>query len=372
MATFDPTSLIPAEEENQASLIASIGAGVATGLIRIPEGAASLFANIYDVTHDTETALDVEKWFDDNIYNKLGNIDEKAEATTAGKITAALVNIGIPGGLAFRFGSKAASGALKAVKNGKYFTLNNPTLAKAGQKALELNTKGKTARFIAGATAGGTAEGVFVADVEDFGTLGDLLGGPTALSDESAQGGREQATRNILNRVKFGTEGALLTGVLGGTGALIKTVATRGKELKYSRSLTDRFLNKTAQAFRPRGDNPEQFFLTKGEQLGKKSADLNRAVELSRNVDRDIDRMFPFLKRNFSKSTKAEKGQILDDLEGVLFSGRPGFDKAGRVTMGEMDTGMIKRIGENMLKKGAKPAQVEGVFTNLGMTRGKW
>ena len=63
--------LTPPEEENQASLIASIGAGVATGLIRIPEGAASLFANIYDVTHDTETALDVEKWFDDNIYNKL-------------------------------------------------------------------------------------------------------------------------------------------------------------------------------------------------------------------------------------------------------------------------------------------------------------
>ena len=318
LSIYKPEKLIPEEEESRPSLIASIGAGVATGLIRIPEGAASLFASICDVTHDTETALDVEKWFDDNIYNKLGDIDEKAEATTAGKITAALVNIGIPGGLAFRFGSKAASGALKAVKDGKYFTLNNPALAKAGQDAIKLNTKGKTARFIAGATAGGTAEGVFVADVEDFGTLGDLLGGPTALSDESAQGGREQATRNILNRVKFGTEGALLTGVLGGTGSLIKTVATRGKELKYSRSLKDRILNRMASGFRPRGDTPEQFFLTKGEQLGKKSADLNRAVELSRNVDRvffveNDKNAIKILRKNINKFNLNKKTKIIVD-----------------------------------------------------------
>jgi hypothetical protein len=52
---------------------------------------------------------------------------------------------------------------------------------------------------------------------------------------------------------------------------------------------------------------PEQFFLTKGEQTGKRAADLNRAVQLSRAVDRDVDRMFPAMKRMFSKSTKAKK-----------------------------------------------------------------
>ena len=86
MATFDPASLIPAEEENQVSLMSSIGAGIATGLIKIPEGAASLYANIYDLTNDTNTAADVENWFDENIYKKLGNLDEKAQATTAGKL----------------------------------------------------------------------------------------------------------------------------------------------------------------------------------------------------------------------------------------------------------------------------------------------
>ena len=85
MADFDPTKLNSAEENNDPSIIGAVAAGIATGLIRIPEGAASLFASIYDITNDTDTAQGVEEWFDKNIYNKLGDIDEKAEATTAGR-----------------------------------------------------------------------------------------------------------------------------------------------------------------------------------------------------------------------------------------------------------------------------------------------
>jgi len=370
--SYDPTRLAPAEEENDPSIIGSVAAGIATGLIRIPEGAASLFASIYDLTNDTDTATEVEEWFDKNIYNKLGDIDEKAESTTAGKITAALVNIGLPGGLAFKAGTKMANVAIKNAKVGKYFTLNNKTLADAAQKAIKLNKKGKVFKFGAGAVTGGVAEGVFVGDVEEFGSIGDLLGGPTALDRESSTGGSDQAAREVLNRIKFGTEGALLTGVIGGTGNLIKRLATRGKELKYSRSLTDRILNKAASAFRPRGDLPEQFFLTKGEQMGKRSADLNRAVELSRAVDRDVDRMFPAIKRMFSRSTRAEKDKILGDLEEVMFSGRAGMDKANRVTMGQMDTNMIETIAGGMLRKGAKPEHIENIFQNIGMMRKKW
>ena len=371
-SSYDPTKLNTAEEENQTSLMASIGAGIATGLIKIPEGAASLYANIYDLTNDTDTALEVEKWFDDNVYKKLGNIEEKAEATTAGKITSALVNIGIPGGIAFRYGTKAANWAIKSANKGKYFTLNNPTLAKAGQKALELNKKGKAARFAAGAVAGGVAEGVFVADVEDFGTIGDLLGGPTELDDLSLKEGKDRAARSILNRVKFGTEGALLTGVIGGTGAAIKKVATRGKALKYSNSWGDRILNSLAHRFRPRGDIPEEAFLTKREQIGKRSKDLTRAVSLSRAVDRDIDRIFPNIKSTFNKTTRAEKELLYKDLEDVLFSGKAGVDDAGRVTMGEMDANLIQNISKKLLNNGANPEHVGNIFQNIGLVRKKW
>ena len=85
-------------------------------------------------------------------------------------------------------------------------------MVKAADKALELTAKGKGRAFMAGALGGGIAEGVFIGDVDQAGTFGDLIGGPTKIdrSDTSPD-----ASREILNRIKFGTEGALFTGILG-------------------------------------------------------------------------------------------------------------------------------------------------------------
>ena len=63
---YNPQKLTSPEEENDPSIIGSVAAGIATGLIRIPEGAASLFASLYDLTNDTKTAEEVENWFDKN------------------------------------------------------------------------------------------------------------------------------------------------------------------------------------------------------------------------------------------------------------------------------------------------------------------
>ena len=82
--------------------------------------------------------------------------------------------------------------------------------------------------------------------------------------------------------------------------------------------------------------------------------------------------MFPALKRMFSKSTRAEKDKILGDLEDVMFSGTPGIDAAGRATMGELDMGLVKTIGEKMLNKGGKPEHIQNIFTNIGLMRKKW
>ena len=102
-----------------------------------------------------------------------------------------------------------------AGRNNKYVKLNNTGLVGAADEALELTTKGKGRQFIAGALGGGAAEGVFVGDAEAIGTFGDLLGGPTAIDRSQTD---PDATREILNRIKFGTEGALFTGILSGTG----------------------------------------------------------------------------------------------------------------------------------------------------------
>ena len=120
-----------------------------------------------------------------------------------------------------------AKQAMLASKTGKYLKLNTPTLKEGVKKAAELNAKGKTNQFFAGSVGGGLAEGVFIGDVEKAGSFGDLIGGPT----EIRRGDDADAVRDLLNRVKFGTEGALFTGILGGIGKGIKKVTSRTEKL---------------------------------------------------------------------------------------------------------------------------------------------
>ena len=54
---------------------------------------------------------------------------------------------------------------------------------------------------------------------------------------------------------------------------------------------------------------------------------MNRAYELSRAVDKDIDRIFPNIKSTFNKTTRAEKFKLYEDLDGLLFSGNSGMIK---------------------------------------------
>ena len=84
-------------------------------------------------------------------------------ATGIGKITELIVNIGVPGGLVKIFLKQSM-----LVKQGRTRVYNKFQVEKAR-------------RFVQGAGAAGVAEGIFVGDVEDAGTFGDLIGGPTEL-----------------------------------------------------------------------------------------------------------------------------------------------------------------------------------------------
>ena len=156
------------KKEEEVGFIESALAGVATGLWNIPKSVFSLGATVLDLVGDTNTARDVEKWFDD-----VNPWDDEAEARTVGRITQALAQIAIPATYGFKAGSAAARAwqtrnatslaqkALAAKKNGKYFSL-----ARAGEKIM--GTPGK-ASITGGVIGGGLADAV-VAD-EDIGTV---------------------------------------------------------------------------------------------------------------------------------------------------------------------------------------------------------
>jgi len=322
---------------NRIGTIESMLSGVASGLIAIPKGFFSLGASLMDLGVNSGKAAAVEQWFDD-----LTDFDEKAEATAAGKITELIVNIGIPGGIAFKTGAKLAKNAMLTAKNGKYVKLNNKSLVGAADEALELTAKGKGRQFIAGALAGGVGEGVFVGDAEKVGTFGDLIGGPTEINRSSTD---PDATREILNRIKFGTEGALFTGILSGTGKVIKKITDRNKRLDVENSALDRWIDKVAQGFRARSGKTQEFFDIERGSIGAQAADTTAARNLSRDLEIDIDKLFPFFRNIGNKQTAKQKDEFLKDLNEALLSGEAKLSDEGIATFGEMPRRIVDKDG---------------------------
>ena len=330
--------ITPAEEDSKISVIESILAGIGSGLIAIPKGIVSLGAELMDLGADTNKAAEVEKWFDD-----LTEWDEKAEATAAGKIAEVLVNVGIPGTIGFKVGSALANKAFQGKKLGKYFKISDDAakqLAKTSKNAELLNTKGRTSRFIAGAVSGGISEGIFIGDVEKTGSLGDLLGGPTAIDREDPN----DPARSIINRIKFGTEGALFTGLLGGIGKTIKALSTRRAALEEADNTIDKFYNKVGSWLEAKSGKPKGYFSAARSTIGLKRKDIQLAQDMSRQLNIEIDSIFPYLKRTFDQSTKDQKKEFLELLNNAFISGRPKY-------VGQLTGKTAKKAGDQAVKE---------------------
>ena len=289
MAEFTP--MFSEEENNEVSWYTSGLSGIASGLIKVPEGVFSLGAELIDLGFDTNSAAQVEIFFD-----KLNPFEELAEQKGIGKLTEALTSIGIPGAYGFKVGSKLATKYFQNRAKNNIVQSGNKKLVKGAEKAYKLNQAEKTQRFAVGAIGGAAGE-FFVADVEDIGTFGDLFDrGPTQLDTFETEG-REDATRKLLNRFKFSSESLLFTPIVGAAGKSAKALAQRGKELAYSNNRFERYLNKFAEAFTPEGPLTKALFGSQRVMEGFRSADINKATELVKNLDRTIQKAFPEMQK---------------------------------------------------------------------------
>ena len=91
--------------------------------------------------------------------------------------------------------------------------------------------------------------------------------------------------QDLLNRVKFGTEGALFTGIIGGTGKVIKKLTNRNKNITDSNDKIDRFIDKIASGFRARSGKTQEFFDIERTNIGQRSSDAVAAKNISRELD---------------------------------------------------------------------------------------
>jgi hypothetical protein len=322
MAKFVPLST--PEQNNPTNLFVSIGAGLVSGLIKTVEGVVSLGAELVDLGADSNTAGQVEQFFDDiNIF------EDEAQDRVAGRLVEVFTQIGLPAGAGAKLATKLADKAIKAKKTGKYANLKSKNVLSGANKARELNLRvdgrlglkpGTTKRFSAG-VFGGAAGETLVADVEEIGTFGDFFDGPTAL-DTTETEGREEAGRRLLNRLKFGTESLFITPFVFGAGKAGKALATRGQELAYSNSVIDRWINKYIRSpFQPQGDLGPELFASETAKAGLKARDTFRAEELVNNITKEVNNIYPKADKFFDSSTKEEQKQFYKKLNDVLFEG---------------------------------------------------
>ena len=380
------------EKYSDISQFESILAGIGSGVIQIPKGIFSLGASLIDLGAGTNKAAQVEKYFDD-----LTNLDEKAAATTAGKIAELLVNIGIPGGIGFKIGTSMANTALRSKKLGKYFNItdnNGKILMESASKVARLNSKGRVAKFGVGAITGGIAEGIFIGDVEKAGTFGDLLGGPTKLHEN--KGDNYDPGRALVNRVKFGTEGALFTGLIGGLGKTLKLLSGRTEAMRYADNAIDKNLFSFVSKFKKEGKMTPELFEQSRKVIGQKYRDANVAQTIARNLNEKIDGLFPWVQSFLGKSTKPQKKELLELLNDGLISGTPKVLDNGTVRFGENvirsvtipGTKTVRKVNvtgginksfrtkvEKFLKKkniNYTTKQVDGIFDQMQAMRGEW
>ena len=329
--------------DNQVGMFQSILSGIGAGIIDIPKGAFSLGASLMDLGLGTSHAAGVEKFFDD-----LTTLDEKAEATTAGKITRIMTNLGIPGTYAFKTAAGLSKKALLAKKSGTYW---KPTKNAAGELEKTLTNKGRMRTTLQGVAGVGASDAIFVGDAEQVGTLGDAFDiGPTQLADND----ENNAARTVMNRVKFGIDSAFLGGVIGGTGTAIKQAVQRSNKLKRNNDFIDKILEYTT----PQGRKTKEFFEMERELIGKRSADSNRIQELHRQLDKNIDALYPFVSRISGVGVQKERDAMVKVINNALTSGKPNVkevvdeagEKVAQFTLGDMDAKALSELRKLKLK----------------------
>ena len=331
VSPFDPNKLYKEEKDNETNLAVSIASGIGSGLIKIPLGLTSVAAEVYDAVRGEGVSIDdsavarLEKFIDDSVVGDvLSGLEDKARDTAAGRITEALVQVGVPAARAGKIVGNISVKVIDAIKNGKRLSLVGKTgknLQKAKEQTAKLNKAAGVSRFAA-TTTGGAAGAALVYDIEDIGTFGDsvnFLG--TELDRDSKNDTEDEALRRLDNRLKFFYEGVLVAPFAYGAGKVAGLIGKKGKELAFSNSQFERFIDKyIAAPFRPRSKKSQELFEASMRVEGQEGA----AAIVAKDLVKDIDQSF---KNLFNKSMPAadkikNKDEILTQMDSLLKSGK--------------------------------------------------
>ena len=361
------------------------GAAVSAG-IKFPKGIINFATLVYDAA--TGDGLDVDesvterfnRAFDKTIFGIIENqAEEDARATAAGHLTEAFLQIfnaakvgtkvlgpGIQ--YASRKARELAPKLVKAVKTNRYGKLDDTATAvtKAATKAKQINKPNRFDKFAAVSIGGGFGGGAIVMKAEDIGTFGDInaldfIG--TGLDREQKESANEDAFRQLNNKFKFSAELAFpIVPFVYGTARTAKLLATKGKDLAFSNSQIERWVDKyVGKPFRSRSDKAQELFDGIQRLEGKKSAIKITADDAAKSFDDALKK----ISRNSTKASEAiqNPGQLSELFSNFLLATDDVVSK-GRILFKGFSDKSIKAFRKSMDELGVNKESIDELITN--------
>mgnify|MGYP003133234981 CR=1 FL=1 len=373
------------KEDYEVGLGESITGAVVSGAIKIPKGIVNFGTLVYDALQ--EDGIDVDEGlterfnreFEKTIFGLIENqAEEQARATAAGHLTEAFLQLYGGSKIAMKAVGPAIQYAsmkarqlapilVNAVKTNRYGkTVDNVNLTKAASKAKQLNKPNGFDKFAAITIGGGFGGGALVMKAEDIGTFGDIDALdflPTGLDREKKETANEDAFRQLNNKFKFGAELAFpILPFIYGTGKTAKLLATKGKDLAFSDSQIERWVDKfVGKPFRSRSNKPQQIFDNVQKLEGKKSS----VKLLSDDIAKDFNQSLKKISRNSTKASEAiQNPKKLSELFSNFLLATDDVVKKNNIVFGGFSTKSLTAFRNAMKKLGVSNNNIDNLITD--------
>jgi hypothetical protein len=318
-------------------ILQSIIAGNISGTLKLGRHAVTFPGRVADYfgppPEGKEGSFDkLNNWFNNTWVGEIANTSEDiAKQTAIGHLSQAFTEIygGVKAGtVALNIAAKvpALVGELYGAAKADRLVTSVENAANATEKVNILNNLAKYKKWAAVGVGGGIGS-YFLIPAEDLGTLGDWLGGPTKLDYEKKPLPKDDAARFFNNQLKFAGENSLFTVALtGAVGIGKKILSVQGKEMAFSNSILERWMDKFASYLRPRGVKAQEL----AEETGKVAGKIEAAQTTAKDLVNDINTNIVNIRKgteSLAQSTKFEEflvrtNQILHSGDNVVQKGK--------------------------------------------------
>ena len=373
------------KDDYEVGLGESLTAAVVSGGIKIPKGIINFGTLIYDAAKgdgiDVDQSLTerFNREFEKTIFGLIeSQAEEQARATAAGHLTEAFIQLYGGSkiatktlGPAIQYASmkarQLAPALVNAVKTNRYGkTVESANLSRAANKAKQLNKPNRFDKFAAISIGGGFGGGAIVMKQEDIGTFGDInaldfLG--TGQDREQKETANEDAFRQLNNKLKFGAELAFpIIPFVYGVGKTAKLLTTKGKDLAFSNSQIERWVDKyVGKPFRSRSDKAQDIFDGIQRLEGKKSAVKITADDAAKSFDDAIKK----ISRNSTKASEAIQNPAqLSELFSNFLLATDDVVSKGRILFKGFSDKSIKAFRKSMNELGVNKENIDELVSN--------